>query len=414
VKQRPLARRRAILRLTRLGLGGLALLQVLVLTFLSGLASWRKRRERPQGFPHETLPPVSVGRNTLQVFSFGQDLFDDMLRAIDAAQESIYLETFLWKGDAAGQAFKEHLIRKAKAGVAVYVVFDGFGNLVVRHEFKVFPDPVHALEYRPIHQPWQALDPRRYALDHRKLLVVDGHTGFVGGYNLGGTYATEWRDTHVRVDGPAAAQLAQAFVDFWNDHRPRAERITRHYPREFDPFIIARSTDALRLSFPIRDMYIAAIDRAERRIRITNAYFMPDSALLAALIGAAERGVDVQLLVPWNSNHPAADWLARGYFTRCLRSGVRVFAYHTMIHAKTCTIDGQWSTIGTANLDRLSSVGNFEINLEIYSPALAAQMDALFAKDKANASELTLERWRRRPLAAKAGEVILEPLRALL
>src|SRR6185437_6921845 len=193
--------------------------------------------------------------------------------------------------------------------------------------------------YRDIRHPWQALDPRRYALDHRKLLVVDGRLGFIGGYNLGSLYATEWRDTHLRIAGPAAAQLAQQFVDFWNEHCPRAARIARHYPRQFDPRLVVRDTNALRLSFPIRDMYIAAIDRAERHVLITNAYFIPDSSLLHSMEMAAQRGVKVEVLLPWNSNHPAADWLARGYFTRCLNAGIRLYGYKAMIHAKTCTID---------------------------------------------------------------------------
>ena len=250
-----------------------------------------------------------------------------------------------------GREFKEHLARKADAGVDVYVVFDAFGNLVVPNGFKQFPPSIHTLEYRTItlRRPWQALDPRRYALEHRKLLVVDGKVGFLGGYNLGSLYATEWRDTHLRVEGPGAAQLAQLFVYFWDSHRPRAERITRHYPRQFDPLLVPRGNDALRLAFPIRDMYIAAIDRAEHYIHITNAYFVPDRALLASLTAAAARGVDVQVLLPRISNHTIADWMARRLFAECLDAGIRIFRYKAMIHAKTCTIDGQWSTIGSAS-----------------------------------------------------------------
>jgi cardiolipin synthase len=157
-------------------------------------------------------------------------------------------------------------------------------------------------------------------------------------------------------------------------------------------------------------MYISAIDRAERRIRLTNAYFIPDRTLRRALKAAAQRGVDVQVLLPWISNHPLADWMARGLFTELLGAGIRLFGYRTMLHAKTCTIDGQWSTIGTANLDRLSSVGNYEMNAEIYSSALAEQMEQLFESDKANATELTLETWAARPWYAKVSERVLAPL----
>ena len=122
----------------------------------------------------------------------------------------------------------------------------------------------------------------------------------------------------------------------------------------------------------------------------------------------------MQVLVPWISNHVVVDWLTRGYFTECLEAGIRVFGYRTMLHAKTCTIDGQWSTIGTANLDRLSAVGNYEINAEVYSEALARQMEELFQSDTTNAVELVKGPWISRPWYSKLGERILAPLRLLL
>nr|HET6902557.1 phospholipase D-like domain-containing protein [Ktedonobacteraceae bacterium] len=390
-----------------------ASLQAITVIILQ-IVSVARRNRRVGGFPHPHFHEVCVGDNRLQLYDYGRDLFNAMLAAIDSAQESIYLETYIWKGDAVGQEFKEHLARKAREGVDVFVVFDGFGNTVVPHEFKRFPPEMHVLSYKGISRPWHLFDIRRYALDHRKLLIVDGTISFIGGYNLGSLYATSWRDTHVRIQGPAAADLAQSFIDFWNLHYTDNVRITRHYPRRFDPLITISGTNALRLTFPIRDMYIEAIDRAEHAIRLTNAYFVPDSILLDALRAAAQRGVDVQVLVPWISNHIVVDWLTRGYFTDCLKAGIRVFGYRNMLHAKTCTIDGQWSTIGTANLDRLSSVGNYEINAEIYSETLARQMEELFTSDITNAFELNLDEWLHRPWYSQLGERILAPLRMLL
>jgi cardiolipin synthase len=172
--------------------------------------------------------------------------------------------------------------------------------------------------------------------------------------------------------------------------------------------------DAARLSFPIRAMYISAIDRAERHIHLTDAYFIPDRVLLARLTAAARRGVDVQVLVPWRSNHTLADRMARGRFAACLEAGIRIYRYKAMIHAKTCTIDGQWSTVGTANLDRLSAVGNLELNAEIYSRALARQMEALFEQDKTNATELSGEEWSARRWPEKLSERLLAPLRVCM
>ncbi|HLY30480.1 MAG TPA: phospholipase D-like domain-containing protein, partial [Ktedonobacterales bacterium] len=258
-------------------------------------------------------------------------------------------------------------------------------------------------------------DPRTYALDHRKLLIVDGHTSFIGGYNIGSLYATEWRDTHLRIIGPAAQDLAQSFVDFWNHFTPKSQRITTYHPRHFDPTIAPRGNNAARLTFPIRDMYIDAFDRAQKRILLTNAYFIPDHTLLESLTAAAERGVETHVLLPWKSNHILADWAARSYFEACLQAGIHIWGYKgAMIHAKTCTVDGVWSTIGTANLDRLSAVGNYEINVELYSHELAAQMEQLFARDQTYAFEITREYWHQRPWYMKVSERILAPLQFAL
>jgi cardiolipin synthase A/B len=406
--------RLSIMRIVLEMTGVLVALQAIIVIVLEIVSARRKRQRQEGSFPHPHLSEVPVGANRLQIYDYGQDLYDSMLAAIDTAQESIYLETYIWKDDAIGQEFKEHLARKAAEGVEVYVVFDSFGNTVVPHAFKVFPPTIHALPYQAIRRPWQLLDLRRYALDHRKLLIVDGSTGFIGGFNIGSLYATIWRDTQLRICGPAAADLAQSFIDFWNGYATGHRRITRHYPRRFDSRINFRGTNALRLTFPIRDMYIDAIDRAEHSIRLTNAYFVPDGMLLAALKAAAGRGVDVRVLVPWVSNHVVVDWLARGYFTACLQAGIRVFGYRNMLHAKTCTIDGQWSTIGTANLDRLSAVGNYEINAEVYSEALALHMEELFTSDTTNAFELSREQWMSRPWYSKLSERILSPLRMMM
>ncbi|MHB8618728.1 MAG: phospholipase D-like domain-containing protein [Chloroflexota bacterium] len=402
------------MRIARWGLGALLSAQATTVAAVQLTSVVRRWMRDKASFPHVRLEPVLVGRCEVQLYSFGRDLYDDMLAAIDGARQSIYLETFIWKSDDTGKRFKELVIRKAREGVDVYVIYDHFGNLVVPASFKVFPKPVHALGFRAMTRPWHVLDPRHYALEHRKLLVVDGQTAFIGGYNIGDGYATRWRDTHLRLAGPDAADLARDFTAFWNGYAAEADRISRRYRRHFDPLIHVQGNNASKLTFPIRDMYMGAIDTAEDCIRLTSAYFVPDSGLIASLLKARDRGVEVKILVPWVSNHVVADWLARGYFTDLLRAGVRVFGYESMLHAKTCTIDGQWSTVGTANLDRLSAVGNYEINVELYSEALAHQMEEQFELDVTHAIELHLEDWLRRPRYAKLAEAVLEPLRNLM
>jgi cardiolipin synthase len=395
---------------------GVLTLQVLTAAVLLVIAVLGKRRKHEVSFPHQPFEEVQVGENVLQLYAYGRDLYDAMLEAIDAAKESIYLETYIWKDDAVGQEFRTHLERKAAEGVAVYVIFDRFGNLVVPRAFKTsFVPPMHVLEYSSLSRPWHALDPRRYALDHRKLLIVDGTTSFIGGYNIGSVYATEWRDTHMSLRGPAAADLAMSFIAFWNHFCKADERITQRYHRGVDSRIVVGQNEAMRLSFPIRDLYIAAIDRAEQFILLTTAYFVPDRMLREALVAAAGRGVDVRVLVPWVSNHVMADWISHSYFADLLRGGVRIFGYrYTMLHAKTCTVDGQWSTVGTCNLDRLSLVGNYEINVTVYSTEFARQLSALFTEDTTEQFELTMEQWKSRPWYNKVSERILAPLRFMM
>jgi cardiolipin synthase len=148
---------------------------------------------------------------------------------------------------------------------------------------------------------------------------------------------------------------------------------------------------------------------------MTQAYFIPDSDFVEALAAAARRGVDVRLLVPATSNHVVADWLSRGYYGELLDDGVRIFRYQdAMVHAKAATVDGQWSTVGTANLDRMSLTGNYEINLELIDAGMAAEMERVFEVDVGNTVELTAEEWEARGIHRKFTELFLAPLRPLL
>ena len=183
----------------------------------------------------------------------------------------------------------------------------------------------------------------------------------------------------------------------------------------WDPHVRAHRNVPRQLVFPIRNMYLEAIDRAADRVYLTAAYFIPDHDILHALKDARARGVDVRILVPEVSNHVVADWLSRGFYGELLRSGIRIFRYRdAMVHAKTATIDGRWSTVGTANIDRLSLTGNYEINLEIHDDDLAKHLEVVFTNDLGQATELTRDEWESRPFVARACELLLAPLRSLL
>lgn len=400
----------------RVFLGWFAAVVTIVGT-LTLVDNWRKRiRPRGKGFPLSLPADIAVGESVTTVFTYGDDLYADMLAAIRGATTQVFFESYIWKGDALGKEFKAALIDAADRGVRVFVIYDGFANMVVPRSFKTFPASIHVLRY-PIFRPGLlVLNLRKSGRDHRKILVVDEQVGFVGGYNIGSTYATQWRDTHVKITGPSAWDLQNAFIDFWNQLRADDQpTIADHGARTWEARIRAHRNVPWQLIYPIRGMYLEAIDRATDHIYITQAYFIPDREILQALLKAAERGVDVRILMPEQSNHVLADWLSRGFYTTMLRGGITMWLYQdAMVHAKTATIDGRWTTIGTANIDRLSLSGNYEINVEFFDDDLAAQMETVFMTDSTNTRELRLQEWSRRSVVAKASELILAPLRPFL
>jgi cardiolipin synthase A/B len=397
----------------------LTAVQVVILGVLGVMAELRKRRQGPrEGFPWEDQPEIELesGEDRLKIYAYGVNLYEAMLGEIEAAESDIFIGTFIWKGDEVGRRFVDALARKAREGVGVYVVFDGLANVFVPPSFKRFPEEIHCLDFRPLSGPARILNPRNVFRFHRHMMSVDGRVAFLGGYNIGSLYAAGWRDTHVRVRGGAAREVDNAFVDFWNTHRTgELPEIIPNKERDWNPAVRVRRNDPYMRIFPIRETYLEAIDRANSHVYLTHAYFIPDRALKAHLIDATKRGVDVQVLVPEQSNHVTADWLARRHFHDLLAAGVRIFLYkHIMIHSKTATIDGLWSTIGSANIDRYSMLGNYELNIEVYSRSLAAQMERMFEVDKTNTEELTLEEWERRPLPAKLVERTLAGLSPLV
>ena len=396
----------------------LTAVQAVLVGLLVAMAQLRKRREGPRGgFPWEDQPEVELENGArLRLFPYGVHLYEAMLKEIEDATECVYVGTFIWKNDEVGRRFVDALAKKAREGVRVCVIFDGLANVFVSADFKDFPEEIHTLHFRPIWGPRKLVNPRNLFRYHRRIMSVDGRVGFVGGFNIGSLYTDGWRDTHIRIEGHDAREVENDLVDFWNTHRtPDLPELPSAGDRSWNSATVFRRNDPDMRIFPIRAMYLEAIDRANERIYLTHAYFIPDRAMRAGLIEAVGRGVDVQVLLPEDSNHVTADWLARRHFWDLLEAGVRIFRYrHIMIHSKTATIDGVWSTVGTANIDRYSLLGNYETNVEVYSEPLAAQMERMFELDKTNASEITLEEWENRPLPAKVVERILASLSPLV
>lgn len=376
----------------------------------------KKGRSKRKGFPHPGIFDKKVSDTELTTYTFGADLYKDMLEAIREAKGTILLETFIWKNDETGQQFKTAINEAAARGVDVYVIYDGFANLVVPRSFFQFHPNVHVYRFPVVRTAMLVNTVRSTGLDHRKLLVVDDQIGFVGGYNIGSLYATEWRDTHLRLVGPSVWDLRQAFANVWNKNASKSTpKIPQTSPEVWEPRIRAVNNIPANLVYPIRGVYLDAIARAQDHIYVTMAYFIPDQQILKALLAASRRGVDVRIILPEDSNHVLSDWLSRGFYRSLLEDGVTILLYrNAMIHAKTATIDGSWSTVGSANIDRLSLTGNYEINLEIHDEDFASDMQKIFEFDSQNSKELTIKEWQHRSPLARFSEVVLVPLRPLL
>ncbi|MDT0201418.1 phospholipase D-like domain-containing protein [Nocardioides sp. AE5] len=419
MRQTPLISARMLAHVRRgvLAFFGVPLLVAIALTLVD---SYRRRNKKPKPFPVTAPTTVEVGRGTVTTYTFGQDLYDDMLAAIRGAKKQILFETYIWKNDSVGEEFKLALTEAAERGVDVHIIYDAFANLVVSPRFKRFSPRLKVLRFPVYNAGLRFYDLRRYGRDHRKILVVDDSVAFVGGYNIGTPYATEWRDTHCRITGPGVWDLKRAFADFWNLHRRKRFRASERpllleTASQWEPAIRVHRNVPRLWMFPIRAMYIEAITRATDRIWMTHAYFIPDEDFVDAVNDAARRGVDVRLLVPRKSNHIVADWISRGYYGQMLEAGVKIHWFSdAMVHAKTATIDGNWSTVGTANIDRLSMTGNYEINVEVIDPAMARKMESIFETDLTNSEPVTKSDWDRRNIYRRFTELVLAPLRHVL
>ncbi len=263
---------RAFSDLRKLGLRlflALTAVQAAVVAALVAMDQLRKRREAPSGgFPWKDQREVSLeGGDRLKLYPYGVQLYDAMLEDIRNAKKSIYLGTFIWKDDEVGRRFVGALAEKAREGVKVCVIFDGLANAFVPSEFKDFPEEINLLHFRPIWGPENLVNPRNVFRYHRHIMSVDGEIGFVGGYNIGSLYAEGWRDTHIRIEGPDAREIENDLVDFWNNHRPpKLPEIEAAGERAWNPATKFHRNDPYMRMFPIRAVYLEAIDRANERV----------------------------------------------------------------------------------------------------------------------------------------------------
>jgi cardiolipin synthase A/B len=362
--------------------------------------------------------------NAVELLLDGPETIDAMLEAIASAEHHVHFETYIFADDQVGTEFAEALAAKARAGVTVRVIYDGIGSRGGAGEFwlDLQEAGVEVREFNPP-EPWRDRNPFDIdTRDHRKLLIVDGHVAFTGGINIDRNYAKPsdvggargpagWRDTHIRIVGPAVAAFQDLFVSLWEQlDAPLAEAPYAPPPARLD----AGDTRVRVLSgvggndevSQIWVAYQAAAKVARDRIWITQSYFAPDQELLDAVLEAAARGVDVRILVAGFSDSELLINASRAYYSDLLEAGIKVFeSQEQIMHAKTMVVDGYWSTVGSSNLDYLSFLHNHEANAVILDAAFAAQLEDVFLADEENAVRIEIERWRERSLWQRTKEL---------
>lgn len=336
----------------------------------------------------------------------GAEAFPAMLDAIDHAEHQILLEMYWFGSDRIGQQFADALLRARGRGVEVSVIYDALGSMDADPSMfdSLRAAGIAVIEFHPL-LPWR----RRFKLeklsrrDHRKILVVDQRLGFTGGINFADHWLPEdqggdgWRDDMVLVEGPAVRGLAAAFRHTWLQEggRPLAALTELGLGLGSDGSdsavqnVRVLAETSLRHRRRIMSAYLHHIYGAKRRVWITNSYFMPDRSFIRALKRAADRGVDVRLLLPGFSDVEVVRHAGRALWGGLLRHGVKIYEWQrSILHAKTAVIDGVWSTIGTFNLDYRSLLWNLEINVAILDEAFAAGMERAFEADLAESCQV--------------------------
>jgi len=378
--------------------------------------------EAGSGVEHQT-PWFPVGADSVRLLRDGAQAFPAMLDAIAGAQREALLEMYWIGDDSVGERFRDALAERARAGVRVCVIYDAVGSMGVTPAWwrPLFAAGGRAVEYHSI----SPLDPRfrleRVELrDHRKMLVVDGASGFTGGINLAVPWLSapdggaNWRDDVIQVRGDAAQELRSLFYRTWRkltrespplDVRPLSRRRSR-------PVWVLASQWRTRRS--IHREYCVRIARAHERVDIANSYFVPDRRVRAALFAAVRRGVWVRVLVPDKSDVPVVQFAVEALFDTLLRHGVDIYTLPgAMLHAKTAIIDDTFTTIGSYNLDERSWRKNLEVNLAVEDATFARHVRSWFERDLENATRVDLATWRDRSLTRRGFEWLAFAMRRM-
>ena len=360
--------------------------------------------------------PLILG-NKVTLLQDGAVTYAAMFAAIRAARNHINLESYIIEDDEIGRQFADLLLQQQLRGVQVSVMYDSFGSIGTPKTFfeRLRQGGIEVLEFNPINPLAVKAHWRINNRDHRKLLVVDGQTAFIGGINISSVYSSgsvakrpakrlegsvEWRDTDLQIEGPVVGELQKLFVETWAKQGGKTLA-----GKDYFPALKARGQDIVRAigstpDDPFSLIYltlISAIGNAEKQVHLTHAYFVPDPQLLKSLTEAAGRGVDVILILPSHTDSGSTFHAGRSHYSELLKAGVKIYERRgALLHSKTALIDGVWSCVGSTNLDWRSFLDNDEINAVVIGREFAGQMQAMFKADLDASDAIVLEQWERR------------------
>lgn len=346
--------------------------------------------------------------NRIDLLVNGQQTFPAMLDAIASATHFIHLEFYRFEPDRLGMEFSELMKRKAMEGVKVRVIYDDVGSWNIRKPYiKMMRQAgVQIHTFHPVRFP--SFSSRINYRNHRKILVVDGKVGFVGGLNIADKYLRglpdlgPWVDTHLRLEGEAVAALDRVFIadwDFVSGEELPPDGSIGHVVRTGNRCLVQVASSGPDTDWAtIMQVYFSAIATAKSSIYLTSPYFSPDDSMLTALKTAALSGVDVRMIFPESTDSIIANWNTRSYISELLEAGVRIFLYRNgFIHSKYLLVDNIFSSVGSPNVDVRSFDLDFEVTALIYDEDFALRLGVLFAEDLKNCTEVNREEWMKRP-----------------
>lgn len=354
--------------------------------------------------------------NAIEILLNGEVKFKKLLEDLSKAKTHIHLEYFVFFDDELGKKIIAVLCEKAKEGVKVRVIYDDVGsNIAAASKKKLSNAGVAHYPFMPVifSNSTSKLNYR----NHRKIVVIDGTLGYLGGINIDKKYDNSfsneryWRDTHLRLKGGAVGSLQSSFLLSWSfvsneEVAIESGLFPKSKVQDQQPAavqVVASGPDSDWAN--IMEVFFCAVNMAKERVYITTPYFVPNDSILTALSTAARSGVDVRIIIPYDSDSWAAQYATDSYITQCLESGIRVYRYKKgFIHAKTMLTDTTFSSVGTANMDYRSFALNFEINALIYNEAINEQLYGIFKADLKESEEVRLERWEERGLLRRLKE----------